>query len=98
MNRKIKHVPERSKLIGIWIILMSIFISELFLYAWCRVQCVNIGYEITQAEQNQRDLVALQNKLKVELAHLKSPERIAEIAKEQLGLTTPEPKQIMVLP
>lgn len=77
---------------------MSIFISELFLYAWCRVQCVNIGYEITREEQSQRNFVALQNQLKVELAHLKSPERIAEIAKEQLGLRAPEPKQIMVIP
>lgn len=98
MNRKIKHTPQRSKLIGIWIILMSIFISELFLYAWCRVQCVNIGYEITKEERNQRDFFTLQNQLKVELAHLKSPERIAEIAKEQLGLTVPAPEQIKVIP
>lgn len=77
---------------------MSIFISELFLYAWSRVQCVSIGYEITKEEKNQRDAMALQNQLKVEIAHLKSPERIAEIARDQLGLTVPAPEQIKVLP
>lgn len=98
MNRKIKHHPQRSRLIGIWIVLMSVFISELFLYAWSRVQCVSVGYEITKEEKNQRDLIAMQNQLKVELAHLKSPERIAEIARDQLGLTPPAPEQIKVIP
>ena len=98
MNRKIKSNAQKSKVIGIWIILMSIFISELFLYTWSRVQCIRTGYEITKEENRRQVLVTLKNKLKVELAHLKSPERIAEIAKDQLGLTTPAPEQIMVIP
>ena len=76
---------------------MSIFISELLLYTWCRVQCIRDGYAISKATGRHRQLVTLQNKLKVELAHLKSPERIAQIAKDQFGLTAPTPEQMIII-
>jgi cell division protein FtsL len=77
---------------------MVIFIAELFLYAWCRVNCIGVGYEISKATQNQQELIALQNNLKIELASLKSPERIAKIAKDQLGLMVPTKDQTIVFP
>ena len=87
-----------KKFTGILIILMSFFIAELLFYTWCRVQNIRIGYEITQASARHQKLVTMQNNLRVETARLKSPERISRIAREQLGLTMPSPKQIIVLP
>jgi hypothetical protein len=98
MNIKRAKRTRDLKIIGIWIIFMSFFISELFLYTWCRMQNVNIGYEISREKRNRRHFVTLQSKLKIELAHLKSPERIAGIAKGQLGLATPGPEQIITIP
>lgn len=83
---------------GIWIILMTVFIAELFLYTWCRVNYIGVGYEISQETQKQHELIALQNNLKIELASLKSPERIAKIAKNQLGLIAPTKNQMIVIP
>lgn len=83
---------------GIWIILMVVFIAELFLYTWCRVNYIGVGYEISKETQKQHELIALQNNLKIELAALKSPERIAKIAKNQLGLITPTKNQMIVIP
>jgi cell division protein FtsL len=83
---------------GVWIILMSIFIGELLVYTWCRVQFVKVGYEISQATDTYQQLITNQNNLKVELARLKSPERIAKIAMEKLGLSMPTPEQMIVLP
>jgi cell division protein FtsL len=40
----------------------------------------------------------MQDNLKIELARLKSPQRIAKIAREQLGLVRPTPQQTIVLP
>jgi cell division protein FtsL len=45
-----------------------------------------------------RQLAAMQDNLKIELARLKSPSRIATIAKTQLGLITPTSKQMILLP
>lgn len=98
MKRKIKKKVRGEKLSVTWIILMLIFIAELFFYTWCRVQYVQIGYEITKEADHYRSLLTLQNSLKIELASLKSPERIEKIAKQQLGLTTPTPEQMLIIP
>ena len=82
----------------LWLVLMGLFIGELLFYTWCRVQCVQVKYEISRATQRQQRLVALQDNLKIELANLKSPQRIATIAREQLGLITPTTKQIIPIP
>jgi len=90
--------PNKKRNTGVWILLMSFFLAELLFYTWCRVQNVRIGYEITQASAQYRKLVTMQNNLKIETAHLKSHERISKIAREQLGLTMPSPKQVIILP
>jgi cell division protein FtsL len=98
MAKKILKKQVDMKITGIWIVFMAVFISELFLYTWCRVNCIGVGYEISKETQKQHELVAFQTNLKIELASLKSPERIAKIAKNQLGLVTPTQKQTIVIP
>ena len=94
-NRKNMNPP---RLTGIWMILLGLFLTELLFYTWCRVQCVRTGYEITEAADRHRGLTARQNELRIELAHLKNPKRIAEIARRELGLTTPNAGQTIVMP
>ena len=98
MAKKKASQARNKKFTGIMIVLMVFFIAELLFYTWCRVQNIRIGYEITQASARHQKLIAMQNNLKIETARLKSPERIARIAREQLGLTIPSPKQVIVLP
>jgi len=98
MARKTRKKKGDVKITGIWIILMAVFIAELFLYTWCRVNCIGVGYEISKETNKQHELMALQNNLKIELASLKSPERISKIAKDQLGLKTPTKSQTIVIP
>jgi len=82
----------------IWFIVMAVFIAELLIYTWSRVQCVKVGYEISNENNKNRNLINLQNNLKVELARLKSPERLADIARNQLNLKTPTPEQMVIIP
>ena len=86
------------KQISLWAFLMTVFIAELLLYTWSRVQCTRVGYEITRATEMQQQQLRLQNNLKIELARLKSPARIATYARERLGLQMPAPEQTIVLP
>ena len=80
-----------------WIIILSLFISELLTYTWARVQCVNVGYDINEASRKNVELNAVKKNIQIELARLKSPERISKIAKERLNLTVPTPDQIIVV-
>jgi len=98
MARKTKKNVRSTRIVIIWFIIMAVFIAELLIYTWSRVQCIKSGYEISNENKKNRNLINLQNNLKVELARLKSPERLAKIAKNQLGLKTPTPEQIIIIP
>ncbi len=86
------------KTVGIWIGIMLIFMAELLFYTWSRVQCVQLGYEISNAAEIQRFRTTLQNNLKIELARLNSPDRIATIAMNRLGLIMPGPANVITIP
>jgi len=58
----------------------------------------DVQKEILQEIQRNQNLQILENNLDIELAGLESPERIAEIARNQLGLAMPNHQQIQVLP
>jgi cell division protein FtsL len=82
----------------LWGLILAAFIGQLLFYTWCRVQCVQIGYDITVETDKYQRLMALQNSLRIEMARLKSPDRIARIARQELGLKTPGPQQTIVIP
>jgi cell division protein FtsL len=89
---------RKSNLLGIWIVLLVLFIAEFLFYAWCRVQCTRLGYEMTKDVEANRKQMVLQNSLVLEIARLKSPERISAIARQQLKLEPPSHEQMVVLP
>ncbi len=97
MKRRKKKI-RNPKVLAACLIFMGLFISELLFYTWCRVQSIQVRYEISELTADQARLVMLQDNLKIELARLKSPRRIAKIAKEQLGLILPTNKQLMLIP
>jgi cell division protein FtsL len=97
MVRNVKKRNRKPRATGIWILLMSIFIAELFFYTWCRVQNVRVGYEISKKRDKHQNLLTLQNNLEVEFARLRAPERLSEIAKHRFNLTIPTPEQIIVV-
>lgn len=81
----------------LWLPIMGIFLVELLAYTWCRVECVHIGYQINQETQRRQKLNDIRKNLTIELAHLKSPKRIEELARK-LGLGPPRADQIVPLP
>ena len=82
---------------GLSIFLLALFILELFFYTWCRVQCVSTGYKISHEMNQQKQLLMFQGRLKIETERLKSPDRIAKIAREKIGLQPPNTDQVFVL-
>ncbi|HAO22722.1 MAG: hypothetical protein BWK80_08710 [Desulfobacteraceae bacterium IS3] len=96
MNKKPDN--QRFRGMGTWFLLMSVFIVQLLFYTWCRVQCTQVGYEVSKEASRYQRLLTFQNHLKVELASLKSPERLASIATARLGLINPSSEQVVILP
>ncbi len=82
----------------LWVTLILLIMGEFFLYAWSRVQCTKMGYEIIREENKYKNQINVRNNLQIEIARLKSPKRISRIAKTRLGLIMPAPKQTIILP
>lgn len=81
---------------GIWVALIVLFMAQLLVYSWCRVQYVQTGFEIAEARQTKQRLIELHRKLNIEEAWLRSRERIEPIAEER-GLAAPDPSKMFVL-
>jgi cell division protein FtsL len=96
--RKKRNKIRNPKILAVCLILMGLFIAELLFYTWCRVQCIQVRYEISEQTAKEDQLRKLQDNLRIELARLKSPHRIAKIATQQLGLITPTTKQLILIP
>jgi cell division protein FtsL len=97
MAKKHKQKPAK-RMTWTWVMVLFLFIGELLFYTYCRVQCVQEGIAISMQRDKHKELSALQNRLKIELARLKAPERISVIARKNLGLGMPDPAQIIMVP
>jgi len=64
-------------------------------YLWTRLMVVNMGYEISGLNKERRELVEENKRLKLEVLTLKSPQRIEEMARRELGLIYPRGEQIV---
>jgi cell division protein FtsL len=83
-------------------IILITFMLVLFMgsgigYVWSNYEGTQIGFDLSRLQQDELTLKDLNQKLKVELALLKSPQNL-EAAARALGLKDPLPEQIISLP
>jgi cell division protein FtsL len=69
-----------------------------FAYVYCQTRVLNLGYRLSEAHRQHGKLVDENKKLHLELARLRAPERLEQIAVRQLGLRHPHRDQIVLLP
>jgi cell division protein FtsL len=72
-------------------------LAFLLLFVWERVEVVRVGYHIERLKAQRTALQRERDELEVKVSALTSSERIARVAKEQLGMTPPQPGQVVLL-
>jgi cell division protein FtsL len=77
--------------------LIPILAIGLLFYIWLQVKVVGLGYEISKAQKQKKELVEINKQLRIQWSSLKSPDRIERIALNQLGLRPPDRGQIEML-
>ena len=97
-NRKPNKPKARVRASWPWALILVALIIDLFAFTWVREEYRRTGYDISRLTIRNQALLERKDALKIELARLRSPARIAEIAREQLGLKMPEPEQVRALP
>lgn len=86
-----KNRGRRKKSFFVWkcLIFAIIFFSLILFYVWGRVECLEIGYQVTERAKRRDRLIGENELLLSEAIGLKSPQRLERIAKEELGLVVP---------
>ncbi len=74
-----------------------VLMAVALIYVWSHIYMTELEYMVAAEMSIKEKLVEEQTKLKVEIATLKSPQRLESIAKEQLQMTYPTRDQVIIL-
>lgn len=72
-------------------------LTILLLYVWERVDVVQVGYQIEQLKVKKVMLERERAELRLKVSTLTSPDRIAKIATDRLGMLPPQQGQIRLV-
>jgi len=92
-----KSVPWKQEFKNYLLIVASLVFFAL-LFVWSRIEIVQMGYELSQANRVYENLVKESQCLRVEAASLKSPSRIEKLAQGRLGLVNPKQEKVILIP
>jgi len=90
------HITRRQVIITLMMLIC--FMGTGIGYVWSNFERTQIGYNLSQLKKEEMRLQEINQKLKLELATLKSPQNLEHLAIQQLGLSSPKPEQIILLP
>ena len=71
--------------------LVSIF------HVWSRVKVIDLNLQLTDVNSQFKEEQQEQNRLKLEVASLKTPARIEALAKGDLGMALPTDQQVVIV-
>lgn len=94
--KKRNSSPSLRLLFFFSLVLLLLIGSSLF-YVWSRIQVIHLGYEISRALKEGKALMEANKRLRLEVATLKSYDRIEKIAREDLKMVKPKPDQVIVI-
>jgi len=97
-ERPARNARARHQPIILTVVLTAGLIALVLVHVWLRLQVVHTGYVLSTTSKLQGRLEQENRELKIELATLTSPERLESLARQRLGLITPEKGQVIVLP
>ncbi len=87
---------NRTLVVAALAVALVFFACSLF-YVWWHHQIISLGYEISQQSQEEQALLKQNKKLRLELAALKSPNRIESMALKELGFVNPQKEHLIIV-
>ncbi len=97
-NRRVGQPWRWSRIVVTAVVLATagVFITSTFM-AWADLQYITQSYQISQAQEIQKQYLDLNRKLKIEMASLTSIHRLEQLA-AQYDMGAPQPSQVVNLP
>jgi len=91
------RLPDPSRMLPGSVILLFLFMLWAMFHVWTRHMVTELGYSLSDSQAAAEQLQSENNALKIEISTLKSSKRLELIAREQLGLSSPKPEQVVYL-
>ncbi len=94
----IAPLPKLNRhLVFMALVATLVFIACSLFYVWAHHQVISLGYAISQAQEEEQNLLKANKRLRLELASLKSPGRIEGKALKEFGFVKPEKGQLIIV-
>jgi len=96
----LQNMHERGRLVfglkqvPFFIVLCLVMLLSIF-YVWPHIHMTELEYQVAEEMSMRQKLLEEREKLKIEYATLKSPQRIETIAREKLQMTYPDRDQVV---
>ncbi|MFH1874271.1 MAG: cell division protein FtsL [Pseudomonadota bacterium] len=84
-----KEVMLRNRKVRFFSAIMLVVIVLALVYVWTRIQVVQLGYDVSGLTSEVKELNQQKSILQAEVAKLRSPARLDEIARTKLGMRLP---------
>jgi cell division protein FtsL len=78
-------------------VIVIVLMAASLVFVWSHVRMTELKYNIAKEISIKENLLEENRKLKVEIATLKSPQRVEAVAKSTFGMTYPEREQVIFL-
>jgi cell division protein FtsL len=87
--------PRRASAVLMALLLLAPLTALGVFHVWSRTRVLTAGYELGRLESEHRQLLAERDRLKLEVATLRSPGRLERFARERLGMAPPAPGAVV---
>jgi len=78
--------------------LCLVILTGALYHVWQHIYVVRQGYELERLREARATLMHTNKSLRLEAGQLRSLRRVEEIARTRLGMTTPKPGQVILIP
>lgn len=96
LNARLIREKDRARALELRKMLLfgAAIVIPLLGYVWQRVEFIRANRDLTALQNQQEDLEASNKQMTIERAMLLAPQRIEQVAREQLGLIDPPPENV----
>jgi cell division protein FtsL len=96
-NKKERIKAARTRTSLLFPGLLFLLIVSILFYVWTRIKVVQYGYEISAALRAKEIAAVAHNERAIEIATLRSAQRVEKRAREELKMSPPRKDQLVII-
>lgn len=96
-RKMVAEYAQRGELFPYLIVVMVLLTLVSIFHVWSRVKVIDLNLQAAEVKRQLKEQQQEHNRLKLEVASLKTPARIEALAKGELGMALPQDQQVVAV-